>query len=454
MRKLREGHYTSWIRRLTLNRRLAIVGAGYTGLAAAADLGSKEFSIEVLESSASAGGLARGIRLEDHEWPIEPFYHHWFNKEKDIMSLANKLGLQAMIDTYSPQTSFFHDNTVKPFDRPHHVLLYPDLNVEDRFRLGKTLARLKLTRSWQELEQHTAEEWLMEHMGNRVYEKMWKPMLIGKWGKYYNRINMAWFWARIFVRTRKLMYPNGGFQSFTDRVVEKLTENGVKFRFNKRIRSVNSNEDNRIDIQLESREKIIYDQVLVTVSPKLFKSLVNDLPKKYVNQLDAYKSMGAICALFILNKEILKKTYWLNIPADSTNPAENEIPFLVFVEHTNMVSPTHYSGNHIVYCGNYVAPDSALLKYSDDEIIALYLKGIRRIHPVFQEDDIVDCIVSRTDHASPVFEINHSQIVPNFKTPFENLYWASMSHVYPWDRGTNYAAQMGKEVASLLTNNC
>ena len=33
------------------------------------------------------------------------------------------------------------------------------------------------------------------------------------------------------------------------------------------------------------------------------------------------------------------------------------------------------------------------------------------------------------------------------KTPIPGLYWASMSHVYPWDRGTNYAVEIGHKVA-------
>jgi len=30
------------------------------------------------------------------------------------------------------------------------------------------------------------------------------------------------------------------------------------------------------------------------------------------------------------------------------------------------------------------------------------------------------------------------------------LYFASMSQVYPWDRGTNFAVKLGREVAKLM----
>ena len=36
------------------------------------------------------------------------------------------------------------------------------------------------------------------------------------------------------------------------------------------------------------------------------------------------------------------------------------------------------------------------------------------------------------------------------RTPLPGLYFASMSQVYPWDRGTNYAVEMGRNVAAMI----
>jgi hypothetical protein len=48
-------------------------------------------------------------------------------------------------------------------------------------------------------------------------------------------------------------------------------------------------------------------------------------------------------------------------------------------------------------------------------------------------------------------EVNHSQRVPAAETPIlPNLYWACMHHVYPWDRGTNYAVELGQRVARAI----
>ena len=203
------------------------------------------------------------------------------------MRLAKIYNLEHIIETYTPHTSFLLDGKIKPFDRPQHVLSFPGLSILDRYKLGISLAKLRLKNNWEELEKVTAEEWLIDNMGPHVYKKMWKPMLIGKWGKYYNQINMAWFWARIHVRTQKLMYPNGGFQRFTDEIVEGLVNKGVKFCFNQKIRKVKDNFKNG---SIFIDEEKYYDKVLLTVGPELFCSLVDSLPDDFNRKINKYHS--------------------------------------------------------------------------------------------------------------------------------------------------------------------
>jgi hypothetical protein len=47
--------------------------------------------------------------------------------------------------------------------------------------------------------------------------------------------------------------------------------------------------------------------------------------------------------------------------------------------------------------------------------------------------------------------LNHSQNIPALRTPVPGLYFASMSQVYPWDRGTNFAVEIGRKVAGMVS---
>lgn len=432
-----------------MTKKVAIIGAGYCGLAAASELNANGYDVSVFEAMDIPGGLAVGRKRDNYDWPIEALYHHWFNNEKSILDLADKFNLTDILKTYSPTTSFFHNNSIKSFDKPQHLLNYPGLSFLDKWELGVSLVKLKLSVSWESFEQVTAQEWISEYMGENVYNTLWKPMMIGKWGKYYNKINMAWFWARIHVRTQKLMYPDGGFQTFSDQITNKLKENGVKFYFNQQICKIQKTYDgNHYRLMNNVHEK--FDIVLSTVNPKNFLNSVDEYPESYRKEISSLRSMGAICMMFVLKKKVINNSYWINIPASTTNPVESKIPFLVFVEHTNMISSEHYNNQHIVYCGNYLEPEHNLFNYSKEEIFRLYFSGMQVLNPKISEDDIIDTQLTKTNYASPVFLVNHSKIVPSFDTPFPNLFWASMNHVYPWDRGTNYAVKMGFKVAKHI----
>jgi protoporphyrinogen oxidase len=58
--------------------------------------------------------------------------------------------------------------------------------------------------------------------------------------------------------------------------------------------------------------------------------------------------------------------------------------------------------------------------------------------------------VFREPYAQPVPFVNHSRHIPATRTPLPGLFFASMSQVYPWDRGTNYAIRLGREVAAQI----
>ena len=61
--------------------KIAIIGSGYCGLGAATKLIDNGYKVSIFEYSKIPGGLASGIKKSNYDWPIESFYHHWFNNE-------------------------------------------------------------------------------------------------------------------------------------------------------------------------------------------------------------------------------------------------------------------------------------------------------------------------------------------------------------------------------------
>lgn len=422
--------------------KIAIIGAGYGGMAAAWDLKKAGHDVTIFESANYVGGLASGFKEPHWDWSVEKFYHHWFQSDSEMLGMIRELGLEDKVMFPRPLTVMLHKNKWYPFDSIINALRFPGLGFGlNKIRFGFVGLFLRLTNNWQALEKVTAHEWMLKYAGKQVYEQMWEPLLIGKFASFYKEVNMAWLWARMHARTTRLGTFEGGFQNFANLFAEKLKERGVEIRLGASIKSIKREQaSGNLSVDGES-----FDKVLVTTSPNLIAKLCPDLPENYLKGLLELKSMGAVVMTLSLKHSISKDGYyWFNVPK------EEGYPFLALVEHTNFVPREHFGGDHIVYAGDYLELGHEYFSMSDEQLLERFIPAFQKFNPEFSRDWVNKIWVNKTNYAQPVPLVNHSKNIPAIQTPIEGLYFASMSQVYPWDRGTNFAVEIGRKAARMM----
>jgi protoporphyrinogen oxidase len=361
-----------------------------------------------------------------------------------MLGLIKELGFEDKVIFPRPLTVMLYKDQWYPFDSILNALRFPGLGFGfDKIRFGFVGLFLRLTNNWKALEKVTADAWMTKWAGKKVYEQMWKPLLIGKFGPFYGDVNMAWMWARIKARTSRLGTFEGGFQEFSDLFAKKLREMGVEIRLGVRVESIQK-EQAGLSIRCEGRSES-FDQVLVTTSPNLMTKMCPSLPEDYLKGLLELKSMGAVVMVLSLKHQLSKEGfYWFNLPKDAG------YPMLALVEHTNFVSKDHFGGDHIIYAGDYLEAGHEYFSMSDEELLERFVPAFKKFNPEFSRDWVKKVWVNRTNYAQPVPLVNHSRNIPSIQTPIEGLYFASMSQVYPWDRGTNFAVEIGTKAAQLM----
>jgi len=424
----------------------AIIGAGFGGLAAAWDLARAGRRVTIFEAASVPGGLAAGFKEPHWDWYVEKFYHHWFQSDRHMLGLIEELGLSDKVVFPRPFTVLLHDERWYPFDSIPRALAFPGLGFGfDKLRFGLVGLYLKLTNNWKALERQTAHEWMRKWAGRQVYETMWEPMLIGKFGPFYKDVNMAWFWARLKARTTRLGTYTGGFQRFADDFAARLSKMGVDIRYGSPVEVIAPGEDVALTVTTAGSGPEPFDQVLSTTSPGLFARLVPSLPAGYLAGLESLQHMGAVVLIYSLKHQLSTRGYyWFNIPKNAG------YPFLALVEHTNFVSPEHFGGDHIVYCGDYLPVGHEHFSLSQEELVARFTPHLKKFNPAFSPDWINKTWLFRTPYAQPVPLLDHSANIPAIRTPVNGLYFASMSQVYPWDRGTNFAVEIGRVAAEMM----
>jgi len=424
--------------------QIAIIGAGVGGMAAAWDFVRAGHTVTIFEGSDTVGGLASGFRKPGWDWSVEKFYHHWFQTDKDMLGLIKELGWSDKVIFPLPKTVVYYNGSFYPLDSPLAALTFPGFKFFDMVRFGFVTVYLKFLAKWQPLEAHTADSWMRRAYGERVYAMQFDPLLQGKFGPHYKDVNMAWFWARLKARTTRLGTFQGGFQAFCDALADELRRRGVIIHLGTNVEKIEAGSPSGIKITAAGKVHQ-FDQVLATTSPGLLARMAPALPQNYLQGLLSLKQMGAVVLVFSLKNQLSRQGYyWYNIPKSAG------FPFLALVEHTNFVPAEHFGGEHIVYVGDYLDPSHEHFTLSKEELVKRFLPSFTRINPDFKPDWINDTWMFRTSYAQPVPLVDHSKNIPAIKTPLPGLYFASMSQVYPWDRGTNFAVQIGRKAARMM----
>ncbi len=425
--------------------KIAIIGAGFTGLSAAYQLQKQGHDVTIFEKDSEPGGLAIGYKEKEWEWSLEKHYHHWFTNDSAVLNLAKEIEFPVVIKR--PHTNWYVDGKIYAYDSPLAILKFPALSFTDNLRNLFTLGMLRVNPFWKPLEKINATIFLPKVMGKRGYQTLLEPLFVNKFGHYANDVSLAWFWARIKKRTPSLAYPQGGFLTFANYLVKKLEEKGTKVLFNTEVQEILSIKNG---VKIKSKrignwklEIGNYDAVVVTVPTFLFLQTTPQLPEAYKKSLKRLHSLGATNLVLRLKRPFFKdNTYWLSI-------ADKNSPIMAIVEHTNFMDKKHYNNEHIVYLGNYLLPTDPRYLMNKEEKLNLFTPYLEKINPSFRKD-VIGYDLFKAPFAQPVIPTNYSQYIPPFTTPLKNVFLANIDQVYPWDRGTNYAVELGEKIAKII----
>jgi len=418
---------------------IAIIGGGMTGLAAAYELAKRGQHVTVFEKDAELGGLASGF-IPDHgdwNWPLEKSYHHFFTNDRAIIALAKEIGLQKDCMILSPTTAVFWQNQQYPFDTPINILRFPGISFINRVRTGATAALMKLNPFWKPLEHITAHTFFKNLNGAAAWHTIWEPLMIGKFGPYAKEIAASWLWGRLYKRTPKLGYFRGGFSHFVTTLRANIEKYGGIIHTNTAIQSIKKKGSAYI---INNKP---FDRVLLTV-PSPIASRLMRFPKDFTKRLTAIPHLWAQTLILETNTPVLDRTYWLNIN-------DRTFPFLAVVQHTNMISKQHYGNRHIIYLGNYLPEGHPYISMTKEQLLKKFLPYIVKINPRWNtKNNIVRSFLFTVPNAQPVHQKNYSTRAPKLQTPLPQVYLANLDSIFPWDRETNYAVELGQRAAQHI----
>ncbi len=281
--------------------KIAVIGAGATGLAAAYHASKAGHNVTIFERNNEIGGLAASIDVQGTR--LERYYHHLFATDKTFISLAKELGLADKLYFRQLPTGLYFGGKLYDFGTASQMLRFSPIPMLGRVRFLFVGAYLKLLRNYKKLQPKNALKWSRKYTGIKATEVIWEPLLRNKFGKHADSISMAWLWARIHFRTFKLGYMKGGFDQLYIALAAEIAKNGGEILFNQNIKRISQKtRRDPVIITMDDGKKHKFDRVISTTPQPVFAEAIG-MPAK--NDLWQARYLGATCFILELKKSLV-----------------------------------------------------------------------------------------------------------------------------------------------------
>ncbi|MGA2531536.1 MAG: FAD-dependent oxidoreductase [Candidatus Aminicenantales bacterium] len=417
------------------NSRLSVgvVGGGLLGMALSLRLAESGLDVTLMETSENTGGVAASCAMGDYRW--DRFYHVILLSDSHLLSLLDELGLKDRLSWGVTKTGYCADGKLYSISNLVEYLLFPPLNILDKFRLGWTIFYGSKIKNWRRLERITAVDWLKRHSGRATFDKMWLPLLKSKLGADYGLASASFIWAHISrlyaarrtgLKKEMFGYVDGGYQTIIDALQRSLDDRGVTTLAGTRVHKV-KDEGPRVTIETGRGESRHFDKVVLTVPCTRILELCPQLSVQETARLKSVVHQDLLCAALILKKPL--SDFYI------TNIAEGSIPFTGIIEMTALVDRANFGGHSLVYLPRYLTKGDPLFQKDDEAVKDIFLSSLRIMYPDLGSDDLVASCISRIVDFPVIPTLDYyEKSFPPSATSMRNVFIANSAQI---PNGTN-----------------
>jgi protoporphyrinogen oxidase len=423
--------------------KVAVVGAGAMGLAAAYHALRAGHRVTVLEADKLPGGMAAHFDFDGLS--IERFYHFVCKADRPTFELMAELGIADKMLWRPTSMGYFIDGRHYPWGDPLSLLKFPLLGPVDKLRYGAHMFLTTKRRGWSDLEDWNARDWIVDGSGQRVYELLWRRLLELKFFEYADDISAAWIGTRIkrVGTSRKSIFQEelgviaGGSETLVHALVAAIERLGGTIRLGARVDEIASADGCVAGIQVGGAFEP-FDAVISTLPTPFVSGIVPGLPEGDKARYDAIRNIPVVCVLLKLRKSV-SPHFWLNI-----NDPAIDIPGIIEFSNLRPLPDT------VVYIPYYMPQTHPKWSRADGEFVREAFGYIRTLNPAIGESDLLASRVGRLRYAQPVCEPGFLAKIPPVQTAIAGLQIADTCFYYPEDRGISESVRYGKLMARAL----
>ncbi len=424
--------------------KIAVIGAGPMGLAAAYELSKQGKQVDLYEFDDRIGGMS--AHFDFNGMNIERYYHFVCGKDHALFELMDELNIRDKLHWVDTKMGYFYNGQLHKWGDPFSLLKFPHLDLISKLRYGAHmfLSSKRKKEQWKDLDSIDAVNWLKKGGGHKSYKILWERLFKLKFHHYTDNLSAAWIWARIrrmgesrrSIFQEQLGYIEDGSETLLNRLQQEIENRGGRVLLNTPVSQVITNDETVSGIKVADSE-IAYDKVISTIPLQYVPKLIPQLPSEHLTQYNQVQNIGVVCLLFKLKKAVTTN-FWLNISDENF-----EIPGVIEMSNLRPLSA------HTVYVPYYMPQSLDKFKWSDQQFIDEAQNYLKKLNPALTDSDFIDTNVSRYAFAQPICQPDFAHHLPPMRSEIKGLFIADTSYYYPEDRSISESIHLGKQLAEM-----
>jgi protoporphyrinogen oxidase len=399
--------------------RVAVVGGGITGLTIGDALTRRGHEVVILEKGR-LGGLAQGF---PYRWNrselLGKFYHHIFPSDRSIIDLIHRHGLGDDIVWSRGRIGVVARGRPWPFNSALDLLRFAPLgSLWRRLHMGWTLRYLLRNEERSTLDQIRCRDYF-ERRGNLAgYRALWEPLLKRTFADRFDDMPASFLWGCLRSRPavsqahpEGLGYLRGGLQRLFLRMAEGIVQAGGQIRSGTRVCEVRPGAK---PVVACADGASTFDRVVWAASPERLLRVIRHPPAELVSQVRALETLSVTQLILIMRRR--QTEYYLLSNMDPL------ISFATLVEHTNLVPPENYLGDHLLYVANYHRRgDPQFAGRTSEALLDFHMPSLSRIIHGFRPSDIRRVYSIRAASALPLYDLEFARRQPPWQGMAANV---------------------------------
>ncbi|GGB02175.1 protoporphyrinogen oxidase [Macrococcus hajekii] len=407
-------------------KKVAIIGAGITGLSAAYYLENAD--IDILEQSDRPGGKVKTYQRDGYTIELGP--ESYIARKTIMTELATAIGLgDDIVKNETGQSYVYANNKLYPIPGGSIMgiptEIGPFLETKLLSPVGKVRAGLDYFIKPKPMTTDVSVgAFFRKRLGNEALENLIEPLLSGIYGADIDKLSLKSTFPNFKeqeeaygslikgMRAQKKIAPKvkaeakkvgqfrqfkNGLQSFIDRLAEVVTDQGAHIQYNSTVSAIRKVAEG-YEVTVNGKPAL-YDHVIVTVPHTVFSSWFEDTPLRYFKHMET-TSVATVVMAF---------------DESQVNNEENGTGFVIARNSDTVITActwtskkwAHSTPEGKVLLRAYVGrPGDTVVKDNDDEsLIKLARQDLDKMMDIKGEPDFA--IVTRLMNSMPQYEVGH-----------------------------------------------